>query len=118
MTMTIKQFHEKLLESFKTANQNIINRIGGIILGDKLLITIRSKKEGKRGCINAYNFTIKPSCEKHKMFIEEVWVGYDEEGSRWSDHMGGHVIDCNVKNVKEAVDSIVTKVNGLLDVEG
>ena len=41
--MTIEQFHEKLLESFKTANHNIINRICGIIIDDKMfpnLITV------------------------------------------------------------------------------
>ena len=46
--------------------------------------------------------------------IEEVFVGYDAEGSRWSDHMGGHVIDCNGKNVTEAINSIVTKLNELV----
>ena len=48
------------------------------------------------------------------MIIEEVFVGYDAEGSRWSDHMGGHVIDCNGKNVTEAINSIVTKLNELV----
>lgn len=114
MTTTINQFHEKLLESFKTANHNIINRIGGVIIEDKLYLTVRSKKEGKINCINAYTYTIKPSTEKHKMEIEEVWVGYDEEGSRWSDHMGGHVIDCTGKNVTEAIGSIVIKLNELV----
>lgn len=110
---TIKQFYEKILESFKTANNNIINRIGGVITSECLCLTIRRKKEGKCGCINASTFTIKPG-EKHKMVIEEVWVGYDEEGSRWSDHMGGHVIDCNGKNVADAVEAIVSKLNALV----
>lgn len=108
---TIKQFHEKLLESFKTANHNIINRIGGIIIDDKLMVTIRRKKEGRCNCVNASTLSIKPSKEKHKMEIEEVWVGYDGDGSRWSDHLEGHVIDCTGKNVDEAIDLIVTKMN-------
>lgn len=112
---TIKQFHEKLLESFKTANQNIINRIGGVIIDDKLYITVRSKKEGRCNCINAANYTIKPYSEKHKMIIEEVFVGYDAEGSRWSDHMGGHIIDCTGKNVTESINLIVTKMNELVE---
>ena len=114
MTTTINQFQEKLLESFKTANKNIINRIGGVIIEDKLYLTVRSKKEGKINCINAANYTIKPATEKHKMIIEEVFVGYDAEGSRWSDHMGGHVIDCTGKNVTEAIGSIVIKLNELV----
>lgn len=112
---TIKQLHEKLLESFKTANHNIINRIGSVIIDDKLLVTIRSKKEGMCNCINASNLTIKPYSEKHKMIIEEVFVGYDSEGSRWSDHMGGHIIDCTGKNVDEAINLIVTKMNELVE---
>ena len=108
---TLKQFHEKLLESFKTANHNIINRICGIIIDDKLMVTIRRKKEGRCNCVNAATLSIKPSSEKHKMVIEEVWVGYDGDGSRWSDHMGGHIIDCTGKNVDEAIDLIVTKMN-------
>ena len=111
MTTTITKFHERLLEAFKTANRNIINRIGGIIIDDKLMVTIRRKKEGKCNCVNASTLTIKPSKEKHKMEIEEVWVGYDAEGSRWSDHMGGQVIDCIGKNVTEAINLIVTKMN-------
>ena len=114
-TITIKQFHEKLLESFKTANHNIINRIGSVIIDDKLLVTIRSKKEGRCNCINASNLTIKPYSEKHKMIIEEVFVGYDAEGSRWSDHMGGHIIDCTGKKTDEAINLIVTKINELVE---
>lgn len=113
--MTIKQFHEKLLESFKTANHNIINRIGGVIIDDKLYITVRSKKEGRCNCINAANYTIKPYSEKHKMMIEEVFVGYDADGSRWSDHMGGHIIDCTGKKTDEAINLIVTKINELVE---
>lgn len=114
-TMTIKQFHEKLLESFKTANHNIINRIGSVIIDDKLYITVRSKKEGRCNCINAANYTIKPYSEKHKMMVEEVFVGYDADGSRWSDHMGGHIIDCTGKKTDEAINLIVTKMNELVE---
>lgn len=114
-TITIKQFHEKLLESFKTANHNIINRIGGVIIDDKLFLTVRSKKEGRCNCINAANYTIKPYSEKHKMMIEEVFVGYDAEGSRWSDHMGGHIIDCTGKKTDEAINLILTKINELVE---
>lgn len=114
-TITIKQFHEKLLETFKTANHNIINRIGGVIIDDKLFITVRSKKEGRCNCINAANYTIKPYSEKHKMMIEEVFVGYDAEGSRWSDHMGGHIIDCTGKKTDEAINLILTKINELVE---
>ena len=110
MATTINQFHEKLLETFKTVNHNIINRIGGVIIEDKLYLTVRSKKEGRRDCINAANYTIKPSSEKHKMIIEEVFVGYDAEGSRWSDHMGGLIIDCAGMNCQTAIDTIVRKI--------
>jgi hypothetical protein len=49
------------------------------------------------------------------MIIEEVFVGYDAEGSRWSDHMGGHIIDCTGKKVDEAINLIVTKMNELVE---
>lgn len=45
------------------------------------------------------------------MKIEEVWVGYDAEGSCWSDHMGGTIVDCSGLNVQGAIEKIVDGMN-------
>lgn len=43
------------------------------------------------------------------MLIEEILVGYDGEGSPWSDHMGGVIVDCTCLKTKGAIDKIVEK---------
>lgn len=109
---TISDFHIKLLAAFKTANKNIVNRINGIVRDDELIVTVRNKTEGLCNCINARVLTINPYKKRlHHMELTEVWVGYDTEGYRWSDNMGGRIIDCTGKNVDEAINLIVTKMN-------
>ena len=108
----ITKFYENLLTSFINANKNIRKRISGAINGNELVVTIRSKQEGLRNCINATQLFIKPFTEKpHHIDLSEILVGYDEEGSRWSDHMGGRIIDCTGKNVQGAIDEIVAEMN-------
>lgn len=110
---TLTKFYEKLSTAFTTSNKNIIKRISCQEYDKELVIEIKKEKQGLIKCINSKLLRIKPF-EKHKMIIEEVLVGYDEEGSSWSDHMGGHIIDCTGKNVDEAINLILTKMNELV----
>lgn len=110
---TLTKFYEKLSTAFTTSNKNIIKRISCQEYDKELVIEIKKEKQGLIKYINSKLLSIKPF-EKHKMIIEEIWVGYDAEGSSWSDHMGGHIIDCTGKNVDEAIDLIVTKMNELV----
>ena len=111
---TITKFHENLFMTFKKSNKDIINRIWGQVSLDSLFVRIRKEKEGRYNCINASIMSIHPA-GTHKMIVEEIMEGYDAEGSRWSDHMGGHIIDCNGKKVDEAINLIVTKMNELVE---
>lgn len=111
--ITLTKFYEKLSIAFTTSNKNIIKRISCQEYDKELVIEIKKEKQGLIKCINSKLLKIKPF-EKHKMEIEEVWDGYDGDGSCWSDHMGGHVIDCTGKNVDEAINLIVTKINELV----
>ena len=52
---------------------------------------------------------------KHRMSVDEIWIGEDSEGSPWSDHMGGLIIDCNGMNCQTAIDTIVRKVRNNYD---
>lgn len=74
---------------------------------DRLIVNIRTDR-GIRNCINIHEYTIFP-CRTHQMLIEEIWVGYDGEGSPWSDHMGGVIVDCTGLKSKGAIDKIVEK---------
>lgn len=74
---------------------------------DELIVNIRTDN-GTRYCINSHRFIFWP-CDKHKMMIEEIWIGYDKEGSPWSDHMGGVIVDCTGLKSKGAIDKIVEK---------
>lgn len=106
----ITKFHENLFTAFKNSHKDIINRIWGQVFNDRLVVTVRKEKEGRCNCINASTLTIYPT-GTHKMIVEEVVAGYDSDGSRWSDHMGGKVIDCTGKNVKGAIELIVAEMN-------
>lgn len=108
----ITNFYENLLTSFIIANKKIRNKISGAINGNELVVTIRSKHEGLVNCINATQLYIKPFAAKpHHIDLCEILVGYDEEGSHWSDNMGGRIIDCTGKNVKGAIEVIVAEMN-------
>ena len=74
---------------------------------DRLIVNIRTDR-GIRNCINIHEYTIFP-CRTHQMLIEEIWVGYDGEGSPWSDHMGDLTVDCTGLKSKGAIDKIVEK---------
>ena len=110
MANTLSKFYEKLSTAFTTSNKNIINRISCQEYDNELIIEINNKKQGLIKCINSKLLKIKPF-EKHKMKIEEVWVGYDADGSCWSDHMGGTIVDCSGLNVQGAIEKIVNGMN-------
>ena len=88
-----------LIENLNIDSTNVDN--------DRLIVNIRTDN-GTRYCINSHRFIFWP-CDKHEMMIEEIWVGYDGEGSPWSDHMGGVIVDCTGLKSKGAIDKIVEK---------
>ena len=108
---TIKEFHEKLLVAFGKANKIILDRLHGEIRGNELVVTVRREKQGLCNCINASILSVHPGNKKHQMEIEEIMVGYDSEGSDWSDHMGGRIVDCTGLNVEGAIEKIVAEMN-------
>ena len=108
----IADFQDKVLTAFFSLNLNMIKRLCGNINGDTLQISVRREKQGLINCINSTLFTLHPVKHKpHYMELEEVWVGYDSEGSRWSDHMGGQWIDCTGLTITGAINKIVEKIN-------
>jgi len=110
MANTLSNFYEKLVIAFGTANKKILDRIHCEIRINEMIVTIRSEKQGLRNCINASIITVRP-VKTHQMMIEEVMVGYDGDGSRWSDHMGGTIVDCSGLNVQGAIEKIVDGMN-------
>ena len=113
MANKLTKFHENLLSAFSIANKNILNRISGDVRDNELVVTIRKEKQGLCNCINSYIISVRPA-KTHQMMIEEVMVGYDSEGSSWSDHMGGTIVDCTGLNVQGAIEKIVAEMNELV----
>lgn len=106
--MTMEMFLEELCKAVKNmAVENNLNIDSTSVNNDELIVNIRTDR-GIRNCINIHEYTIFP-CRTHQMLIEEIWVGYDGEGSPWSDHMGGVIVDCNGLKTKGAIDKIVEK---------
>ena len=110
MANTLSKFYEKLVIAFGTANKKILDRIDCVILDNEQVVTISREKQGKCNCINESIITVRP-VKTHKMMVEEVMVGYDSEGSSWSDHMGGTIVDCTGLNVQGAIEKIVDGMN-------
>lgn len=110
MANKLYHFHKNLLIAFGKANLIILDRIHGEIRDNELVVTIRSEKQGSCNCINASILSVRPA-KTHQMLIEEVMVGYDSEGSNWSDHMGGRIVDCSGLNVQGAIEKIVAGMN-------
>ena len=113
--VNMTKFHEILLDAINLANKKIRNRISSEIVGNELHLEIRREKQGSYNCINSTLLSVHPSGMKNKMEIEEVWVGYDGEGSPWSDHMGGRIVDCNGKNIQGAIELIAAELNTLIN---
>lgn len=110
MANTLSKFYEKLVIAFGTANKKILDRIHCEIRINEMIVTISSEKQGSYNCINASVISVRPA-KTHQMMIEEVMVGYDGDGSRWSDHMGGTIVDCSGLNVQGAIEKIVDGMN-------
>ena len=110
MANTLSKFYEKLVIAFGTANKKILDRIHCEIRTNELVVTIRREKQGFCNCINASVISVRPD-KTHKMMVEEIMVGFDSDGSRWSDNMGGKVIDCAGNNVEGAIELIVAEMN-------
>ena len=110
MANKLAKFHEKLLIAFGKANIKILDRIHGEIRGNELVVTVRREKQGLCNCINATIISVHPG-KTHQMEVEDIMVGYDSEGSHWSDHMGGRIIDCAGLNVEGAIEKIVAEMN-------
>jgi len=78
---------------------------------NSLVLQFRPKAQGLRGCINCKQLTIHPNKDlPHCMLIEEVWLGYDNEGNRWSDSIGGAKLDCTGMKFQEAIHHITDKI--------
>ena len=106
--MTLEMFLEELCTAVKNAAvKNNLNVDSARVDNDKLIVNIRTDR-GVCYCINIHQYIILP-CETHQMMIEEIFIGYDEEGSPWSDYMGGLTVDCNGLKIKGAIDKIVEK---------
>lgn len=106
--MTMEIFLEELRAAVETAAvENNLNVDSARVDHDRLIVNIRTVR-GIRNCINIHQYFIFP-CRTHQMFIEEIWVGYDGEGSPWSDHMGGVIVDCTDLKSKGAIDKIIEK---------
>lgn len=110
MANTLSKFYEKLVIAFGTANKKIIDRIHCKIRTNELVVTIRSEKQSLCNRINASIISVRPA-KTHQMMVEEIMVGFDSEGSPWSDHMGGTIVDCSGLNVQGAIEKIVAKMN-------
>ena len=108
--VNMTKFHEILLDAINLANKKIRNRISSEIVGNELHLEIRREKQGSYNCINASVISVRPA-KTHQMMVEEIMVGFDSEGSPWSDHMGGTIVDCSGLNVQGAIEKIVDGMN-------
>lgn len=76
-----------------------------------MTITFKSENPGKYNCINEKLLAIHPATDKpHHLLVEEVWVGFDGDGSPWSDHMGGKDIDCTGMTFQSSIDHVVKEI--------
>ena len=106
--MTLEMFLEELRTAVKNAAvKNNLNVDSARVDNDQLIVNIRTDR-GVCYCINIHQYIILP-CETHQMMIEEIFNGYDEEGSPWSDYMGDVIVDCTGLKSKGAIDKIVEK---------
>lgn len=106
--MTLEMFLEELCSAVKNAAvKNNLNVDSARVDNDQLIVNIRTDR-GVCNCINIHQYIIWPS-ETHQMMIEEIWVGYDKEGSPWSESMSDDIVDCTGLKSKGAIDKIVEK---------
>lgn len=108
--MTMEMFLEELRSAVETvAVKNNLNVDSARVDNDRLIVNIRTG-HGRIQCVNVKCYHIAAhELAAHTIKIEEIWVGYDGEGSPWSDHMGGVIVDCTGLKSKGAIDKIVEK---------
>ena len=109
--MTMEMFLNELRAAIGTASvkENLKIEESTIDFDNSLTITLRTG-HGRIQCINEKCYHIAAhELAAHTIKLEEIWVGYDGEGSPWSDHMGGVIIDCTGLKSKGAIDKIVEK---------
>lgn len=76
-----------------------------------LAIAFKSENPGKCNCITKKLLTIYPNTVKpHHLLVDEVWIGFDGEGSPWSDHMGGVDLDCTGMTFQSSIDHVVKEI--------
>lgn len=117
--MELKNFFENLAAAFATSytkTPEVIKRMYSKIDDDKMKIMIHREKQGLRDCINATVIEIHPDAnKKHRMVLQEIWVGYDSEGYHWSDAMHGHLVDCTGLTKDQAIDLIVAEAKEMIE---
>ena len=108
--MTLEMFLEELCTAVENvAVNNNFNVDSARVDNDELIVNIRTG-HGRIQCVNEKCYRIAAhEFAAHTIKLEEIWVGYDEEGSPWSDHMGGVIVDCTDLKSKGAIDKIVEK---------
>ena len=76
-----------------------------------LILKFDSQTPGVCNCVNTKCLAIHPTNDKpHHLLVDEVWVGFDGEGSPWSDHMGGKDIDCTGMTFQSSIDHVVKEI--------
>ena len=108
--MTLEMFLEELCTAVENAAvKNNLNVDSARVDDDELIVSICTG-HGRIQCVNEKCYHIAAhELAAHTIKIEEIWVGYDGEGSPWSDHMGDVIVDCTGLKTKGAIDKIVEK---------
>lgn len=103
---------EMFLEEVRTAvlntavKENLKIEEAKVHFDNSLTISLRTGN-GRIQCINEKCYRIAAhELAAHTIELEEIWVGYDGEGSSWSDHMGGKIINCTGLKKNAAVELI------------
>ena len=76
-----------------------------------LAIAFKSENPGKFNCVTKKLLTIYPNTAKpHHLLVDEVWIGFDDNCSPWSDHMGGKDIDCSGMTFQSSIDHVIKEI--------
>ena len=110
----IDNYFEQLITAFVTmyflSNTYVFERKFRADKGS-LTIAFKSENQGKFNCVTKKLLTIHPNTVKpHHLRVDEVWIGFDGDGSPWSDHMGGKDIDCTGMTFQSSIDHVVKEI--------
>ena len=110
----IDNYFEQLATAFAVeyvVRTHMYNLVIGKECSGCLYLTFRSPEQKTSACVNAKQLYIHPTKEKaHHLDIDEIWIGFDGEGSQWSDHMGGREIDCTGMTFQSSIDHMVKEI--------